>query len=86
LLFLLIIGNRFLKNRFQFFINFCHRRTNNRCCTMGTGESITDSATTLPCVMGVTAAGTEKNGSATIGVGTQTRFSSSRISRGTVLP
>jgi hypothetical protein len=53
---------------------------------MGTGESAMGYATTLPCAMGVTAAGTEKNGSATIGVGTQTRFSSSRISRGAALP
>jgi hypothetical protein len=45
---------------------------------MGTGESATGSA--------ITAAGTEKNGYATIGVGTQIRFSSSRISRGTMLP
>jgi hypothetical protein len=30
LLLLLMIGNRFLKNRFLFFMNFCHRRTNNR--------------------------------------------------------
>jgi hypothetical protein len=43
------------------------------------------SATTLPCAMGVTAVGIEKNGSATIGVDTQTHFSSSRISRGTVV-
>jgi hypothetical protein len=53
---------------------------------MGTGESATGSATTLPYAMGVTTADTEKNGSATIGVGTQTRFSSSRISQGIVLP
>jgi hypothetical protein len=53
---------------------------------MGTRESVTGSATTLPYAMGVTAAGTEKNGFTTIEVGTQTRFSSSRISRGTVLP
>jgi hypothetical protein len=33
LLLLLMIGNRFLKNRFLFFINFCHRRINNRCCS-----------------------------------------------------
>jgi hypothetical protein len=33
LLFLLMIGNRFLKNRFQ--INLYHRRTNNRCCSHG---------------------------------------------------
>jgi hypothetical protein len=33
LLLLLMIGNRFLKNRFHLFINFCHRRTNNRCCS-----------------------------------------------------
>jgi hypothetical protein len=36
--------------------------------------------------MGVTATGTEKNGSPTIGVGTYTRFSFSRISQGTMLP
>jgi hypothetical protein len=53
---------------------------------MGTGESAMGSVTTLPYAMGVTATGTEKNGSATIEVGTQTHFSSSRISRGTVLP
>jgi hypothetical protein len=29
----LMIGNRFLKNRLLFFINSCHRRTNNRRCT-----------------------------------------------------
>jgi hypothetical protein len=45
-----------------------------------TGESTIGSATILLCTMGVTAAGTEKNGYATIEVGTQTRFSSSRIS------
>jgi hypothetical protein len=44
------------------------------------------STTTLPCTMGVTAAGIEKNGSPTIEVGTYIRFSSSHISRGTVLP
>jgi hypothetical protein len=53
---------------------------------IGTGESITGSTTTLPYTIGVTAIGTEKNGSPTIGVGTYTRFSSSRISRGTMLP
>jgi hypothetical protein len=35
LLLLLMIDNRFLENRFQMFINFCHRRTNNRCCSHG---------------------------------------------------
>jgi hypothetical protein len=33
LLLLLMIGNRFLKNRFLFFINFCHQRTNNMRCS-----------------------------------------------------
>jgi hypothetical protein len=47
---------------------------------MGTEESIMGSATTLPCTIGVTVAGTEKNGFVTIGVGTQTRFYSSHIS------
>jgi hypothetical protein len=32
-LLLLMIGNRFLKNRFLFFITFYHRRTNNRRCS-----------------------------------------------------
>jgi hypothetical protein len=53
---------------------------------IGIGESIIGSTTTLPYTMGVTAIGTEKNGSLTIGVGTYTRFSSSRISQGTMLP
>jgi hypothetical protein len=47
---------------------------------IGTGESIMGSTTTLPCTMGVTVACIEKNGYATIRVGTYTRFSSSYIS------
>jgi hypothetical protein len=53
---------------------------------MGTGESAMGSTTTLLYAMGVTVAGTEKNGYATIRVDTQTRFSSSHISRVIMLP
>jgi hypothetical protein len=77
-LFLHMIGNRFLK--------IGSKSTSVigepiiGVAAIGTGESAPGSAITLPCAMGVTAAGAEKNGSATIGVGTQTRFSLSRIS------
>jgi hypothetical protein len=66
-----MIGNRFLKNRSKSSSTSVIREPTIGVAAMGTGES----ATTLPCAMGVTAAGTEKKGSVTNGVGTQTRFS-----------
>jgi hypothetical protein len=86
LLLLLMIGNRFLKIGSSSSLISAIREPTIGVAAIGTGESITGSGTTLPCPVGVTAAGIEKNGSAAIGVGTQTRFSSSHISRGTVLP
>jgi hypothetical protein len=81
-----MIDNRFLKTDSKSSSTSVIEELIIGVAAMGTGESVTGSAITLSCAMDVTATGTEKNGSATIGVGTQTRFFSSHISRGTVLP
>jgi hypothetical protein len=81
-----MIGNRFLKNSSSSSSISTIGEPTISVVVIGTGESTMDSVITLPCTMGVTAAGTEKNGYVTIGVGTQTRFSLSRISQGIVLP
>jgi hypothetical protein len=75
-----MIGNRFLKNRFQLLSTSAIGEPTIDVAAMGIEESATGSTTTLPYAMGVTATGTEKNDSVTIGVGTHTHFSSSRIS------
>jgi hypothetical protein len=86
LLLLLMIGNRFLKTGFPSSSIYVIGEPIIGVATIVTGEFLTGSTTTLPCTMGVTTAGTEKNSYATIGVGTHTRFSSSHISQGIVLP
>jgi hypothetical protein len=78
LLLLLIIGNRFL-----LFINIYHRRINYRHCSHRYRRFYNGFYNHIALHYGCN--GSRYRGSATIGVGTQSRFSSSHISRGTVL-
>jgi hypothetical protein len=85
LLLLLMIDNRFLKNRLLFFINFLHQGTKKKHCSHSHRRIYNGFYNDIALYYGCNSRRYRENSSVTIRVGMYTRFSSSRIFCGTVL-